>query len=238
MLRVISGPAIAQQWDIMEALWRFRHRQFVDRFGWEDIRKPDGREIDQFDGLDAVHLVLLSGRTVVGYTRLLPTQKPHLLSDVYPHLMAGRDWPRGDAIYEWTRCVAEEGDIRINGLPISHLLMTGVMEFCLMAGISSVIVETHPKLVNLLMQTGWDVRFLAEPSILDGKPVAPIEATPSAGGLMKHQRLYKMQGSIVNLETAVPNPLQQTDLLQRLPYLAPGTARSVHLEDFDKQATR
>lgn len=88
------------------------------------------------------------------------------------------------------------------------------------------------------MQTGWNVRFLAEPTILDGKPVAPIEATPSAGGVMKHQRMYNMQGSIVNLDTAVPNPLRQEDFLQRLPYLAHGPARSVHLEEFDKQATR
>ena len=227
MLRIISGSAIAQQWDVMEAVWRFRHRHFVERFGWEGIRQPDGREIDQFDTPDAIHLALLSGRTVVGYTRLLPTSKPHLLSDVYPHLMCGRDWPQGFKIYEWTRCVAEEGNLKLNGVPVSHLLMTGVMEFCLVAGIASVIVETHPKLVNLLMQTGWDVRFLAEPSILDGKPVAPIEAVPSAAGLMKHQRMYQMEGSILELDAPVPNPLSSDTKLSPLTYLAPGAARSV-----------
>ncbi|MGO7163528.1 hypothetical protein ACCS78_30340 [Rhizobium johnstonii] len=70
----------------MEKIWRFRHEQFVERLGWEALRRNDGLEIDQFDHDRALH------------TRLLPTTEPHLSSDVYPQIMKGQAWPRSPEI--------------------------------------------------------------------------------------------------------------------------------------------
>jgi acyl-homoserine lactone synthase len=206
MLATILGAATHDYADIMEQVWRFRHRQFVERLGWEACRRPDDREIDQFDGDEAIHLPLLVNGEVVGYSRLLPTLKPHLLSDIYPHLMDGGDWPRGERIFEWTRCIAEISDKTIAGVPISHILMTGVMEYCLVAGIHTLIVETHPKLVNLLVTTGWDVMPLAVPTMLEGSLIVPITAKPSMAGLLKHHELYNITGSVLDLELAQGNP--------------------------------
>jgi acyl-homoserine lactone synthase len=227
MLEIFTGALMARHWKAMEKIWRFRHEQFVERFGWEDVRRADGREIDAFDTEGAIHLALFSGRLVVGYSRLLPTTTPHLLSDVYPHLMGERTWRREPTVYEWTRCVASEDNARINGLQASHLLMTGVMEFCLTAGIEALIVETHPKLVNLLLTTGWDVTVLNQPSVLGEKLVVPIEARPSKSGLMQHHRLYSMEGSTLVLSTEMTNPLDGSAFLNRLSFLAPGEARAV-----------
>lgn len=213
MLATILGAATHDYADIMEKVWRFRHRQFVERLGWEACRRPDGREIDQFDGDEAVHLPLIVGGEVVGYSRLLPTLRPHLLSDVYPHLMDGGEWPRGERIFEWTRCIAEISDERIAGVPLSHVLMTGVMEYCLVAGIRSLIVETHPKLVNLLLSTGWDVMPLAAPSLLDGALILPIVAKPSTAGLLKHHELYGITGSVLDLAFAPGNPFGTAPLV-------------------------
>ncbi|WP_341487799.1 acyl-homoserine-lactone synthase [Pararhizobium sp. A13] len=227
MLKVFFGDSIARHWDTMENIWRFRHLQFVERFGWEEIRRADGREVDQFDTDQAIHLALFSGPKVVGYSRLLPTTAPHLLSDVYPHLMGGRPWRREHAVYEWTRCVATQGEIRLNGVLASHILMTGVMEFCLTAGIEALIVETHPKLVNLLVTTGWDVTILNQPSVLEEKLVVPIEARPSAAGLILHQRIYSMHGSTLAIALDTPNPVRPDENLKRLPFLARGEARAI-----------
>ncbi|MGR9081495.1 acyl-homoserine-lactone synthase [Rhizobium aegyptiacum] len=82
----------------MEKIWRFRHEQFVERLGWEALCRNDGLEIDQFDHDRALHLALFFEDTVVGYTRLLPTTEPHLLSDVYPQIMKGQAWPRSPEI--------------------------------------------------------------------------------------------------------------------------------------------
>ncbi|WP_245511465.1 acyl-homoserine-lactone synthase [Rhizobium leguminosarum] len=202
----------------MEKIWRFRHEQFVERLGWEALRRNDGLEIDQFDHDRALHLALFFEDTVVGYTRLLPTTEPHLLSDVYPQIMKGQAWPRSPEIFEWTRCIVAEGQILINGVSASHVLMTGVMEFCLVAGITSVIVETHPKLVQLLVSTGWNVTELGPPSLLNGVLIVPIQAKPSMSGLRKHHQLYSIQGSTLLLEPEVRNPLKPEATLHHLHY--------------------
>lgn len=212
MLATILGADTHDYDDIMEKVWRFRHCQFVERLGWEACRRADDREIDQFDGQEAIHLPLIVGGEVVGYSRLLPTLQPHLLSDVYPHLMDGAEWPRGERIFEWTRCIAEISDKTIGNVPISNILMTGVMEYCLVAGIDMLVVQTHPKLVNLLLTTGWDVMPLAAPSMLDGSLIVPITARPSMAGLLKHHELYGIDGSVLDLELAPGNPFGPSPL--------------------------
>jgi acyl-homoserine lactone synthase len=212
MLATILGADAQDCTDQMEQIWRFRHDQFVERLGWEACRRSDNREIDQFDGDAAIHLPLVVDGRVVGYSRLLPTLKPHLLSDVYPHLMDGQVWPRGERIFEWTRCIAEASDKTVSGVAISNILMTGVLEFCLVAGIEMLIVETHPKLVNLLVTTGWEVMPLAAPSVLEGSLIVPITAKPSMAGLLRHHSLYGITGSVLDLEMSPGNPFGASPL--------------------------
>jgi hypothetical protein len=48
--------------------------------GWHNLAKPDGRDVDQFDNKHAVHMLYIEHREVLGYQRLLPSTRPHLLS--------------------------------------------------------------------------------------------------------------------------------------------------------------
>ena len=68
--------------DEMEQAYRLRHKVFVEEAKWIDLAKPDGREIDQFDNQHAVHMLYVDDGKVLGYQRMLPTTRPHLLSDV------------------------------------------------------------------------------------------------------------------------------------------------------------
>ena len=85
---------------------KLRHQVFVEERRWEALRRPDGHDIDQFDTDEAIHILAIEDGAVVGYSRLLPTVGPHLLSAVYPGL-AERPIPRAPNIFEWTRyCVS------------------------------------------------------------------------------------------------------------------------------------
>jgi acyl-homoserine lactone synthase len=219
MMKAIWGAGITRHPMLMEDIWSFRHRQFVERLRWNEIRRPDGREIDEFDTPRAIHLPLLKNGEIVGYSRLLPTTEPHLLSDVYPELMGGNSWPRGPTVYEWTRCIASEENVDVNGVPASNVLLTGVLEYCLIVGITSLIVETHPKLVNLLVSNDWTVMPLNVPSEHNGHLVLPIEAMPSVRALMTHHRVHAINGSVINIDGTELNPLDGTRSICRLPYL-------------------
>ncbi|MES5097835.1 acyl-homoserine-lactone synthase [Agrobacterium sp. BA1120] len=216
MLQSIIGDAIlGSEW--REQIWRFRHKHFVERLGWEGLRKPDGLEIDEFDTNDAIHLALICDRTVVGYSRLLPTTKPHLLSDVYPEVAGGNDYPKGPLVYEWTRCIAEP-EVSIAGVLAANMLLTGVLEYCLVVGIEALIVETHPKLVNLLVSTGWDVMPFAAPSTLSSGLIVPICAKPLPFALTISHEQQGINGSVLELPENGRNPLTGRPLL---PFLQP-----------------
>ncbi len=182
------------------------------------LRKADEREIDQFDTADAIHLPLIDDEgQVLGYSRLLKTTAPHLLSDVYPELMDGRTWPTGETIYEWTRCVAEP-NATIRGIQASNVLLTGVLEYCLTSGISALIVETHPKLVQLLVNNDWNVlRCVLQPCL------APIwfcdprrDFSTGPDGTSPKLR-HQWQHLICHFVRQIP--LRPHDELRRLPYL-------------------
>ena len=50
MLFVLDDSNISAHAEMMDDVYLFRHKLFVERLGWEGCRKPDGREIDDFDG--------------------------------------------------------------------------------------------------------------------------------------------------------------------------------------------
>ena len=220
-MRVIWGNDSLRETELMEKIWRFRHDQFVTRLGWMDLAKEDGREIDLFDTYNAIHLAVLVDDEVAAYTRLLPTAAPHLLSDVYPEVMAGRDWPRGHTIYEWTRCIASEKILQRDGLAVSSLLVAGVMEFCLVAGIDKLVVETHPKLVGQMVATGWQTEILAPPCLYKDYMVVPVVAVPSPEGLLKLHQMTGIGHSLLDLSRQpVMNPLTPSRKLMPLDYIA------------------
>ena len=148
---------------LMERVYRFRHAFFVDGKGWTDLRRDDRREVDAFDALDdAVHLIGCEGERVVSYCRLLPTEGPHLLRDVYPEIMGGAPYPTGPGVYEWTRCAVDpakrEGRQGVD--PTTARMFVSTMEACAYLGLDDLIVETHPLLLTRALEAGWLARPL------------------------------------------------------------------------------
>lgn len=184
----------------LDAAYRLRHRVFVDKFRWEALRRPDGREIDQFDGEDGLYFIGLVDGTVVCNARLLPTTKPHLLSDVYPEILDGAEVPRGPDIYEWTRtCFAPERGDSLSGMSMTAgVLFTGVVEACLKLGIRGLTVETDPLWVTRFLELGFDARPLALPVQYDGRPLLAIWAGVHEGTLTTLRQRFGLAASVLD----------------------------------------
>lgn len=225
MMHVLTAQNTDEYPELMEKIWRFRHRQFVERLGWKELKSEDGRETDRFDTDDAIHLAVVSGDDVVGYTRLLRTSRPHLLSEVYPEIMEGQDWPRGETIYEWTRCISDDKAAKFGDVQASHMLITGVLEFCLLSGIRGMIVETHPKLVTWMLETGYKVETLNTPQMINNVPVVPVYIGATRAALERHHQMFGIAGSVLAIDDGLINPVVGRGLLQRrLPGLAAANA--------------
>lgn len=164
MLKVIHGSELDCHHELMDRVFRFRHDVFVDEKGWEDLRQSDARERDQFDDAHAIHQVCLRGDEIVGYQRLLPTTRPHLLTDVLGDLCRNKP-PRGPRVFEWTRfCVApghREVRPRTNGAFLE--LAQGVVEWGMGNRVDTVTVAIDWRLMVIAMQLRFFVRPLGFP---------------------------------------------------------------------------
>ena len=164
MLMVIPGSDISRHAALMDRVFRFRHSIFVDEKGWTELRQPDGLERDRFDDVHAIHQICLRGDDIVGYQRLLPTTRPHLLSDVLTDLCHRRP-PRGPRVFEWTRfCVApgsREMRPRADG-PFLELAQ-GVVEWGMAHRVDTVTVAIDWRLMVIAMQLRFFVRPLGFP---------------------------------------------------------------------------
>lgn len=201
MLEIVRGRQVPQRQSIMEAVWRFRHQCFVETLGWEALRRADSRERDAFDTRSTVHLVLMEKNEVVGYSRLLPTTKPHLLSHLYPELIGDESYPRGRQVFEWGRCATARHVTHVHGIATADLLMTAVLEFLVYSRITTVIIQTNPALVEMIRRRGYRLEVLCEPVLYEGEPLMAIAAYPSFRLLQQHRAAYGIDHSLL----AVPS---------------------------------
>jgi acyl-homoserine lactone synthase len=164
MLMVIRGSDVSRHARLMDRAFRFRHAVFVEEKGWEDLRRPDALERDRFDDVHAIHHLCLRGDEIVGYQRLLPTTRPHLLSDVLGDLCRLRP-PRGPRIFEWTRfCVAPgHREMRPRGNSPFLELAQGVVEWGMANKVDTVTVAIDWRLMVIAMQLRFFVRTLGFP---------------------------------------------------------------------------
>ncbi|CAA2155113.1 Isovaleryl-homoserine lactone synthase [Methylobacterium brachiatum] len=177
MIHVVT-PANAHRYgDAMEQAWRLRHQIFVEEKGWTDLARPDGREIDQFDTPHAVHFLAMEGDTVIGYSRLLPTTRPHLLSDVYPQLCEG-ERPVGPHLWEWTRQgVARSHRARgrvVN--PVSIALLTGIVEWGREHGLTALLLQMPTLYMIHVIQLHFRAQPLGLPIQIGGEEIMAATA--------------------------------------------------------------
>ena len=129
----------------LDQYFRRRYDVFVRERGWTDIERPDGRDIDQFDTEDAIHLLAIDKDEVVGGLRFNPSSGPTLLNDVYPHLCFG-PLSRSPDIHETTRLwVVKERRSEVLQPSVEVLLVAASLELSIALGVrkTRVLFETR-----------------------------------------------------------------------------------------------
>lgn len=160
MFFALSTDELMEQPRLWEAVHKLRYRIFVEEMGWEDLDRPDRLEIDQFDHEEAVHHLVLRNGELAGYQRMLPTTRPHLLTDVLQDLCVGTS-PSGPDIFELTRYSVAPAyrDGRRGMSTVGTELIAGFIEWGMAAGVDKVIIEFEPMWVLRALQ----LHFLATP---------------------------------------------------------------------------
>ena len=160
MIHALTNAELKATPDLWDAVLRLRHEIFVEEMGWEDLRRPEQIEFDQFDHDGAVHHLAMRDGALAGYQRMLPTTRPHLLTEVLNDLCEGPS-PKGPDVYELTRYAVAPNwrDGRRGVSTVGSELIAGFVEWGMAAGVNKVIIEFEPMWVLRALQ----LRFLATP---------------------------------------------------------------------------
>ncbi len=169
--------------DLLERNYRLRHQIFVEQQGWETLRRPDGRDIDDFDTPLSTHILVTDEGELVGGSRLTPLDTPNLLQTVFNGLVHG-DLPDAPSLgADWTRFYVRadrrEGRRRA---PESAALFCAMMEYALLQGYSFITFVSSIYMLEHGTSVGWRITPLGPSVMIDGKPTiaAWIEVSETA----------------------------------------------------------
>lgn len=165
--------------DELAAFFHARYKIYVLEKSWRDTNEI-ALEIDQFDNDDATYLIGIENGVVMTGTRLVPTHRPHLLSEIFPQMCDIS--VRQPDVAEWTRgFIIPEYRERGIGLVKGQFCGT-VMEYCLKEGITRVGGVQDLYWLPVWKRYSWNVKPIGQPAEIDGRwcVAAYFDVTPEA----------------------------------------------------------
>lgn len=168
MLHIVDVTNRNQFPDLLESMFADRKRIFIDNLNWDLPVTLDRYEIDQFDDDHAVYLIASdhAGRHL-GSLRLLRTDRPHILSELFPAL-CDQSAPRGTSIREVTRFCASPTVDKTNRRDMRNTLISAMVDHALDTRISALtgVVTTH--FLDQILVMGWRCAQLGDRIAMDG----------------------------------------------------------------------
>lgn len=171
---VISAPLVDLTTQEQRGMFQLRYQVFHDRLGWDVKTTDDGQEIDEFDALDRAHYIVAKSDDthVDACWRLLPTQGPNMLRDIFPELLHGQPAPMGSDVWELSRFAIATDRVAAGEDTVNHQLGFGELSVALMAEaakfaranqISRYVTVTTTAIERMLKRQGLNIHRLGPP---------------------------------------------------------------------------
>lgn len=144
----------------LETMFADRKRLFVDLLEWDLTVEQDRWEIDAFDREDSIYLIALhQAGAHIGSLRLLPSERPHILSTLFPKLCSD-GVPVGPSIFEVTRLCLPVRHGAAERLRIRNALITAMVDHALGAGITRLTGVVEAGFLKQILRMGWRCKAL------------------------------------------------------------------------------
>ncbi|UIJ44790.1 autoinducer synthase [Sphingomonas cannabina] len=163
MLHILDHAADWREDDRLCRMFAARKRVFIDLLKWQVPVVDDCYERDQFDAPGATYLVLTdpSGAHLAS-ARLLPTMRPHILGDLYPHLCETPP-PFGPTVYEITRFCLDRRLRAPARREARNRLVSAIAEFGVWRGVTTYTGVAEIGWLQQILAFGWRCRPLGLP---------------------------------------------------------------------------
>ena len=204
MVLIATAVASPHRLPLLKKMFEARKRVFVDLLKW-DVPVLEGRyEVDQFDDLNAVYLIVADpdGRHL-GSARLLETVRPHILDTLFPELCASTV-PCGRDVLEITRFCLDRGQNSEERRRIRNCLVAALVDHALEQGVTTYSGVAELGWLQQILAFGWRCRPLGLPRTISGRTLGAlrIDISPETPELLAANGIY------------TPQNLERADLLQ------------------------
>lgn len=153
-------------------LFTKRYDMFVEERGWRDLERPDGLDIDQYDGKLTTYIIKQIDDEIVGGARLRPTTYPHMLRDDFSFLCADGAPPTGAFIFECSRIfVARRHPQRRR---IWGEVLLAAAEFCVANDVIKLVGITELWQLNSYLAAGLEAKPLGAPHEHNGMTLLAV----------------------------------------------------------------
>lgn len=156
------------------AMFAARKRVFIDLLRWDLPVLVDEYEIDQFDNTDAHYLILLdeNGEHRAS-TRLLRTDRPHILSDLFP-MLCPAPIPAGPTTREITRFCLDPRLSTSDRRRARNELVTALVGYALNHGITDYTGVAGLAWFRQIKNFGWSCEALGPTMTDNGQPLVAL----------------------------------------------------------------
>lgn len=181
MQRLFQADRHCSSDPVLRAMFEARKRVFVDLLKWDLPVLADAYEIDQFDTPDAAYLVLADdANRHRASARLLRTDGPHILGDLFPCLCDGPIPERAD-FREITRFCIEPTLTRGERREARDQLVTALVEHALAAGIAGFTAVASSGWFRQIAAFGWRCHALGPQRSVAGETLVALQIDIDAG---------------------------------------------------------
>lgn len=162
MTDLLERAPVALAAGAMRAMFAARKQVFIDLLKWDLPVLAGEYEVDQFDDPDARYLILMDDDRHRASTRLLRTDRPHLLADLYPYLCSG-PLPAGASTREITRFCLDRYQTSADRRAARNQLVSALAEVAIRDGISDYTGVAELAWFKQIRSFGWHCEALGAP---------------------------------------------------------------------------
>ncbi|MBA3069153.1 MAG: hypothetical protein FP825_11810 [Hyphomonas sp.] len=170
MFKVITPANRRAYRSLLDDMHEMRYRVVVCEWGWDIPGVIVGYEADQFDTDETTYVIVQNDAgEVVASSRLNPTTRPHMMSELFAAHCDLQPWPVGSDVWECSRFVTERSKLTdpVEDFRVRCRLGIGLTAHCIDKGVTRLSWLTHQKFYNLVQKV-WKTEPLGLPRRDDG----------------------------------------------------------------------
>ncbi len=169
MLLCLSRRELDLNPGLRDQMFEHRRQEFHERLGWDLWVDGLGREIDEYDGLNPLYVILTdeAGEHLAS-GRLLPTLSRTMIGDVFSDIVEASDYV-SIRTWEVTRVFVAKRDV--SSVKNAAALMWGGCHVGMSVGVESFVSITPRFMMRVFGVCGWEAQILQNGSDEQGGEV-------------------------------------------------------------------